>query len=111
MRRAGFTLVEVVVALLILDVGLLGAMGLIVLAQRTLAEADLVERGVADLEGVLDSLGWAAQPGGGARDVQAGRIEWSVGADGTLGLRFEPRAGGRVLEVSGRVRVPVGGGG
>ena len=54
--RQGFSLVEVLVALLVLEVGLMGAVGMTVQAQRTLQLALLYER-VAEVAGATaDSL-------------------------------------------------------
>lgn len=108
MKPRGFTLVEVVVALLILEVGLLGVFGMVVLAQRTLAQADAIERGVAELEGLLDSLGVHAAPGGGSRELDVGVVHWSVTADGTVTVRFVPALGLGEIEVLGRVAVTGG---
>jgi len=45
-RRAGFTLLEVLVALLVLSVGLMGAMGALVLANRTARDAAKLQEAV-----------------------------------------------------------------
>lgn len=78
MSRGGFTLVEVLIALLLLEVGVLGAVGILVLAGRTLTEAERTERAVAALEGVADSLrAVAGPPAPGRRTLPGGsRLEW-----------------------------------
>lgn len=54
--RAGFTLTEVILALLVLEIGLLAVAGLVSLSHRTLNRAVRVERAVAAMQAVTDSL-------------------------------------------------------
>ena len=84
----GFTLVEILVALVVLQVGLLGVLGSLVLAARTLTRAEALERAVVELHQVYDSLSSGAAPGEGERTSLAGRLRWVVGADGTFSASF-----------------------
>ncbi|NJD18674.1 MAG: prepilin-type N-terminal cleavage/methylation domain-containing protein [Gemmatimonadetes bacterium] len=104
MRRRGFTLVEVMVALVVLEVGLLGVLGTLWLATSTLARAERVERGVAEVERVWDSLAAAGDAGSGMLETPAGRVrwwprgsglrvEWSSGPDSAL-VRLDARMPG-----------------
>ena len=91
MTKGGFTLVEILVALVVLEVGLLGVVGTLWLAAVTLARAELTERGVAEAERVYDSLAAAEQPEGGALEAPYGTLRWYLrGSD----LHMEWRAVG-----------------
>ncbi len=107
---AGFTLVEVVVALLVLEVGLLAVAGTLVVAARTLGRARVELRGVGEIESVLDSLAAGASPGAYTRTTDDGRLTWSVSADGALRIRYVSRGGRVSIAASGAVPTAVGGG-
>ena len=79
--RNGFSLVEVVVALMILQVGLLGVVGLFTLASRRLLHALLVERAVAEVAAVADSLSASGARNGG----QSVRGDWRIVWEGQSG--------------------------
>ena len=98
-KMRGFTLVEVLVALVIFEVGLLGVVGTLVLASRTLARAVLLERAVGQVESVLDSLAQAQGSGGGQRPAVGGALSWSVDADGSVSVIFQGGAGWPHVEV------------
>jgi Tfp pilus assembly protein PilV len=87
--KSGSSLAEVIVALVVLEVAILGSLGIVVLASRTLADAEATERAVAALEGTADSLSVSATPGEGHRDIAGGRIRWSVEEDGGFVVSFE----------------------
>lgn len=102
MRTRGFTLVEVLVALVVLEVGLLGVVGTLLLAARTLRKAERLEGAVAEVQRVFDSLAAVAGgPGQGRQPSHLGEVWWS--ADGQGVLRVEFRAGDSiVVGVDGR---------
>ncbi|RMH15684.1 MAG: hypothetical protein D6701_09810 [Gemmatimonadetes bacterium] len=110
-RVAGFSLVEVLVALVVLEVGLLGAAALAVGAARRFAAATRAEYAVTVAASLADSL--AAESGSGrpltagARTVLGGlEAVWapeSVGARLIVVDHTAPRAGGDTLVV---VRLP-----
>lgn len=52
----GFSLLELVLALLIFQIGVLGVAGMVLTAQRTLTRAHLILRGTLDGRGMADSL-------------------------------------------------------
>jgi len=98
--KSGSSLAEVIVALVVLEIAILGSLGIVVLASRTLTDAETTERAVAALEGTADSLSRAATPGEGYRDVDGGRIRWSVESDGGFLVWFE-REGQVSIRVAG----------
>lgn len=88
MVRRGFTLVEVLVALVLLEIGLLGVVGTLTLAARTLARAELREHAAAAVERVADSLVATGTTAGQGRVADpAGEVVWSAAA-GKLRLVF-----------------------
>ncbi len=88
-RRGGFTLVEILVALVVLEVGLLGVVGTLVLAARTLTRAELEEAGTADVERVFDSLvAGRVTSGEGTVPSRWGEVRWTATAGGSLRLVF-----------------------
>jgi len=87
MSRSGFTLVEILAAMLVLEVGLMGVVGTLWLAARTLTRAEVLEHGVEAMEGVYDSLAMEPSPTDGSRLSPSGQIGWRVsGADARLWL-------------------------
>lgn len=92
----GFTLPEVLAALLVLDVGLLSVAGLAVTTGRTLAEAVRRERAVAAVSSVADSLAVARRVTPGEAPVSgAGKVVWTAAgrpADGLVQVRIEARS-------------------
>ena len=84
MRSArGFTLIEVVVALVIFGIGWLGVAGMTVMASRTLREARLLEWAATVAGEVADSLASAGAADAGERVLAEGRVTWSVEPSGT----------------------------
>lgn len=91
---AGFTLVEVLVALVVLEVGLLGVVGMSVLAAGTMARAAERQRAVGSLEVVADSLLRHGVAGAGEREMGAHRIRWSTRGGVTTVLAVRVREDG-----------------
>lgn len=98
--RAGFTLLEVVVALLLMEVAVLAAAGTLVLASRSMAEASHLERAVMEAEGVLDSLSSVAGPVSGGRAYPGGDIKWTVDSSGVVLLTVVSGEGEARLELT-----------
>lgn len=94
--RSGFTLVEILVSLVVLQVGLLGVVGTLLLASRTLGRAELVEWAVAEVQRTADSL-FATGGGAGAGQASSGpgELRWEV--DGGGRLRVEYHSGSEIL--------------
>lgn len=81
--RSGFTLVEVVVALLLLSVGVLAMGEILRLSAEEAAEADHRERLLWWATGVADSLATAPVGGSGSTLLPGGAaLSWAVGAGG-----------------------------
>ncbi|MGB1657486.1 MAG: type IV pilus modification PilV family protein [Longimicrobiales bacterium] len=59
MRQTGFTLLEVVVASLLLQVALIGVLGTLSRATEVRTRAERIEYTIAVAESVLDSLLWS----------------------------------------------------
>ena len=70
--RSGFALLEVVVALLVLELAVVGVVGTLVVASSTQVRAESLERAVARAEGILDSLQRAPGVGGAAPGFSSG---------------------------------------
>lgn len=99
MKNRGFTLVEILVAVVILEVGLLGVLGTLWLAAHTLTRAQVLERGVATMEGVYDSLALVSFPSEGTRPSSPGEVRWVV-AGSDLHMDFVGPAGDTVASVA-----------
>jgi prepilin-type N-terminal cleavage/methylation domain-containing protein len=84
--RRGFTLLEVVVALLVLDVAAVGVAGTLAIASRTLGRAERLEHAVSLAEGVLDSLSRVRGPFSSALPYDGGQVRWEVRDSGPVVL-------------------------
>jgi type II secretory pathway pseudopilin PulG len=103
--RSGFTLLEVVVALLVLEVAVVGLVGSLVLASATLTRAESLERAVATAEGVLDSLaGAAATLADSIPHAGRGTVRWSIDDSGYVRLQATEGRGSVVLDLAAVVR-------
>jgi Tfp pilus assembly protein PilV len=102
----GFTLLEVVVALLLLEIAVMSAAGTLTVASRTLTQAEHLERAVIEAEGVLDSLAGTAGAVSGSRAFVGGELMWSVDVTGQVALRVSGADGRRWLEVVSAVALP-----
>ena len=100
--RRGFSLVELIFALLVLQFGILAAAGLVFLAQKDLIRAELVTRGVLEAGRVADSLALHEEEGPGSLGYSWGRVLWEVAEDGlgTLEVVAVPLAGEDTLAVA-----------
>lgn len=94
--RSGFTLVEILVAMVVLQVGLLGVVGTLLLASRTLRRAELMEWAVAEVQRAADSLlATGAGAGAGQASSGPGELRWEL--DGGGRLRVEYQTGSEIL--------------
>jgi hypothetical protein len=86
--EGGSSLIEVIVALLLLQVGLLATAGMVLSAQRVLSRARTLQRGVLEAVRSADSLrewGWTT---GGERVFPWGRVEWLPESEWAEGIRI-----------------------
>jgi prepilin-type N-terminal cleavage/methylation domain-containing protein len=93
--QAGFSLLEVIFALLLLTVGLLATAGIVQSAQHALSRGVLIQRGVLESTRTADSLrerGWTT---GGERAFPGGRVEWVPEGTWAEGIRVFALGGQR----------------
>lgn len=123
-RTGGFSLLELVLALLIFQVGVLGVAGMVLTAQRTLTRAHLLLRGTLEGRQVADSLlaggaegaGEVARPWGGLAWTDEGRRGMKVvattkgGADTLAVIRAWPPVGSRAAVYDSLANMGGGGG-
>jgi len=102
----GFTLVEILVALVVLEVGLLAVVGTSVLAARIMTRAELLERGVAEVERTYDSLAVVWPAGSGERSTGRGWVRWTVDGGGAVHIRFGLHTDSALVSVEGRLPAP-----
>jgi Tfp pilus assembly protein PilV len=81
---AGFGMVELVVAMTLLAVGVLGLVAAATVAARAIHGADERERAARAVATLADSLLAAAAPAAGERLHQDVPVRWSVGGDSAL---------------------------
>ena len=98
----GFSLVELVVAMTLLTISLVGLAGAAAVAQRSFNGAEALERGTDAAAIVLDSLMREHAPADGARSVGAAAARWTVVHDSvataiSLTIRIDNGGRARVL--------------
>lgn len=83
MKRAvaGFSLIELIVALTILSITLLGLAGAAAVAYRSFTDAEVIEHATEAAAAVLDSLLREPAPRGGVREEPGRRMQWQVRED------------------------------
>jgi type II secretory pathway pseudopilin PulG len=120
--RSGFSLLELILALLLFEIGLLGVAGMMLVGQRTLTRAQLTMRGTLEAKRVGDSLLDAEALGEGESTRSWGGLYWMAPEDGGLRIvatgadRADTLAYLRLWPLPGEGTVPdsapsVGGGG
>ena len=75
-------MVEVIVAIVVLEIGVLGVMGTLLLASRTMAAAEVRERAVLEARRVADSLWTEGVLDAGARATDWGEVTWTSPGEG-----------------------------
>jgi prepilin-type N-terminal cleavage/methylation domain-containing protein len=106
-RHAGFSLVELIVAMTLVAFGLVAVAGAALLAERTMAEAEVIERITREAATVLDSLAAHPNPASGVRDARGLLLRWVVEPD-SFGTRLRLQAalqrGGRPVRLEFEAR-------
>ena len=87
--RGGFSLVEVLVALVVFEVGVLGVLAMTLQAQKTLLAAAALESASGAVEWLADSLSFKGWAGPGSIDTEQGLIRWTREADGLVTVTFQ----------------------
>ncbi len=110
MKREGFTVTEVLVALMILSIGGLAGLGAAAAGARELGRAARLEHGVAAAEALYDSLlalpTWDAAAG--SRIEDGVRLDWSVeGLTIAIDVHHPPEAGLADFSLVGRRPPPM----
>ncbi len=105
-RRGGFTLAELIVALLILQVGVIGAATLLVALQRAATRAARDEAALARIAALADSLLVAPDGGAGERVEDGVTLRWSADSAGVRALTAEIAAPGGARAFSVRLHRP-----
>jgi len=85
----GFSLVEVMVALVVFEVGFLGVVAMTLRAQNTLLAASVLESTSRAIEWVADSLSHVEWGGPGSIELEDGVMRWVQGAGGLVTVTFE----------------------
>ena len=94
-KRAGFTIVEVIVALTLLSIGLLAVASSAGSAALLLRRSELQEEAAFVAAQVLDSLAVTADPASGVQTRGAFQLEWTVTRElRTLTISLTVRAPG-----------------
>ncbi len=94
--RIGFSLVEVLVALVVFEVGVLGVLAMTLQAQRTLRAAAASESASRAVEWLADSLSSVAWRGPGSIETERGLIRWTRGEGGFITVSFRGGLGANV---------------
>jgi hypothetical protein len=101
--KRGFTLAEVVVALLVTQMAVMGTLANLVLVHRTLADAEQLESGTLAARAALDSLRGASVVDYGAGKFAGGRLVWTVGDSGLVVVRAVSVAGNELIVLRSRM--------
>jgi prepilin-type N-terminal cleavage/methylation domain-containing protein len=76
----GFTLIEIVVAIVLLEIGVLGVIGTLTIASRTMTRAETLEAATITAGRIVDSLAIYGMVEEGGVGFAGGRVSWR--ADG-----------------------------
>jgi Tfp pilus assembly protein PilV len=105
--RRGYSLVELIFALLIFQVGILGVAGMILTAQQSLTRAQLILRGTLEARMTGDSLLAEGVEESGEAVRPWGTLAWTRGGTGELKVVAVTPGGGDTLAAL-RIWPPVG---
>ncbi len=94
--RGGFSLVEITVALVVFEVGILGVLAMTLQAQRTLLASAALESASRAVEWLADSLSFTGWGGPGSIETEKGLLLWTREADGLVTVTFQGGPGASV---------------
>lgn len=89
----GFSLAEVVVALVVLEVGVVGALGTLVVAAQTARTVARNEAVDARMQALLDSVSLLPAPASGVADAPVGSLVWEISAGGRVRVAQRSESG------------------
>jgi len=95
----GFSLLEVVLAMVIFQVGILGVAGMVLLGQRSMRRAGLVMRGALEAARVGDSVLLAGDDGPGLVTLPWGTVSWEGRGEGSVRVVALAPGGGDTVAV------------
>ena len=95
----GFTLLEVVIALLVVELAVIAGAGVLVLASTTLTRAERLQRAIASAEAVLDTVVASPVPSGGIAAFVGGELRWQVEESGEVVLRAVESTGDTLFAI------------
>jgi prepilin-type N-terminal cleavage/methylation domain-containing protein len=101
--RGGFSLVELITAMLLVAIGLVAVASAALLAQRTLTATAVLERITREASTLLDSLAAQPHPASGARETGGVLLSWVVEPDSAgarIRVQVDTRLGTRPLQLS-----------
>ena len=81
-------MVEVIFGLVILELGILAAFGMVLISQRSLHRAEVTLRGVLEAGWIADSLFQSGAHGSGSVRHPWGEVSWSQASTPIPALRF-----------------------
>ncbi len=87
--RGGFSLVEVLIALVVFEVGFLGVLAMTLQAQKTLLAAVELESAAQAVEWLADSLSFTGWGGSGSIETERGLIRWTREASGLVTVIYQ----------------------
>lgn len=95
-EEGGFSLLELIIALLLFEIGLLAVAGMILVAQITLKRSALILRGTVEAVRAGDSLLEAGVGGEGEMELGWGWIRWAPPSSAEGGLQVWALAPDRI---------------
>jgi type II secretory pathway pseudopilin PulG len=108
LERRGFTLLEVVIALLVVELAVIGGVGIMVLASATLTRAERLQTASASAQAVLDTLMSSGVMGDGTAAYTGGELRWQVEESGEVALWAVDPVGDTLFRIASIAPPPSG---
>jgi len=90
--RTGYSLLELILALTVFQIGLLGTVGMVSLAQRNLQRAEITLRGLLEAGWIADSLSNLGVMTSGRQETEWGELVWAPVSAPVQALRVSARS-------------------